>query len=105
MDVIVGVNAIEVSRFDGEDVVGFGVGFEGALEWYLLREPKAVSNSAFLTLALLAISPYKEVNSWTRSLDGRSVFIACMAADSPAITLETIRLSAAGCPPRRLELW
>lgn len=82
VDVIIGANVIATLGFNGEDLVGFGVGFEGSAELYVFRgEPTVVSTSACLTLNLLAISPNK-FNSWARRLDGRS--------DSPATMLEII---------------
>lgn len=80
-DVIVGVDLIATLEIDVEDLVGFGVGFEGLAEEYVFREPTVVSTSAFLALNLLANSPTK-VNTWARRPDGSS--------DSPANMLETI---------------
>lgn len=84
VDVIVGINV--TATINDEDLVRFGVGFDGSAVWNLLR---AVSTSAFLKLALLAVSACKEV-SWARRLDRRRVIVDCMVSASPATILETI---------------
>lgn len=76
MGVIVGVSVIAILGFDGEDLISFGVGFEGSAEYCVLREPTVVSTPVFLAISLLAFCSVK-VNAWTWRLDN-----ACMAADS-----------------------
>lgn len=69
VDVIVGV-IVRISRFDGGELVGFDIGFDGLVGWYVLRELAAVPRLTFLSLALPAISPVPEENPciWHREL-------------------------------------
>lgn len=89
MAVVSGANVIGVLLFGGGELVGF----DGLVGCDVLRELAAASTSAFLSLTLLAISPYNEVRSWAWRLDGNCVIIAWKAADrgdSREATLEII---------------
>lgn len=78
MAVLFGVEVIEVSLFDGGELVGF----DGWVGCDVLKELAAAAPTpASLPLALLANSPYNEMSSWPRRLDGSGVIIAWMRAD------------------------
>lgn len=89
MTVVFGVDVVEIWLIDGRELVAF----DGLVGCDVLRAVAAASTLAFLSLNLLAISPYNEVSLWARRLDGNGVIIAWREADrgdSRANTLETI---------------